>query len=192
MTINKGIFHFLWVFVLALVLVYGYVYMVKPVIYQKFFQKKIIDPTLIKLNLYSKSASNLLLGTAMQESCIGRLSGNVFQIKLTTAEDINTNYLAYRPKLNDAILQLYDHDHSLDWNLNNNIYYQTALARIVYLRRSNQLPDAENSEALAQYWKEHYNTYLGRGTPAQYKTIYDNYFFIGYWRCVVLHQLSKF
>lgn len=164
---------------------HAYYCMVKPYFYKDYFQQKIIDPTLIKLNLYSPAVSNLLLGTAMQESCIGRLSTNIFQIDLTTAQDVNINYLAFRPKLNKAIDQFYNRQYSLEWNINHNIAYQVALARIVYLRTNKPLPDATDNLGLAQYWKDNYNTYLGKGATKKYLNIYENYFFVGYWRCAV-------
>ena len=45
------------------------------------FQAKIINPVLLKMHLYSLSASNLLLGTAIQETLLGKLSKNMFQIE---------------------------------------------------------------------------------------------------------------
>ncbi len=172
-----------------LILICIYLILIKPVLYKNYFKNTIINPTLVALDLYSDSASNLLIGTAMQESCLGRLSNNIFQIKLNTAQDINTNYLAYRPALYKAVMKLYNNSHSLEWNLNNNINYQVALARIVYQRSHGELPNASNSKALAEFWKNNYNTYLGRGTASQFQSIYDNYLFVGFSRCIVKYWL---
>lgn len=161
-------------------------FMIKPHAYREHFQKNIINPTLVELNLYSDSASNLLLGTGLQESCLGKLSANIFQIDLNTAEDIKNNYLAYRPKLAKAVERLYDPNHSEDWNLKNNIPYEIAIARIVYLRAKQDLPDANDSAALARFWKDNFNTYLGKGSVKQYRHIYeDKYYVVGVKRCIV-------
>lgn len=188
MTIKKILFNLLFLIVIVFVATHLYFSMYKPFVYGRQFQQTVIDPTLAKLGLYSKSASNLLLGTAMQESCIGRRSSNIFQIDMPTAVDVNANYLAFRPKLNQSVAQLYNPQQSLSWNINNNVPYQVALARIVYLRHNKLIPDAADSAALAQYWKDNYNTYLGKGTAAQYQTIYNHYFLMGYWRCVIGRQ----
>lgn len=176
-------------FSIILLLIVGLVinfFIIKPQAYRDHFQKNLINPTLLQLNLYSDAASNLLLGTGLQESCLGKLSSNIFQIDLTTAEDIKNNYLAFRPQLSKAVDKLYDPTHSQEWNLKNNIPYEIAIARIVYLRSRHDLPDANDSEALARFWKDNYNTYLGKGTVQQYRRIYeDKYFVVGLKRCVV-------
>ena len=56
-----------------------------------------------------------------------------------------------------------------------NLYYATAMARIHYLRRPERLPSAMDVEGLAQYWKDHYNTYLGAGTPEKAVKMYYQY-----------------
>ena len=52
----------------------------------------------------------------------------------------------------------------LVWNLG----YATAMARLVYRRRPEPLPAAEDIPGLAAYWKAHFNTAAGRGTAAKF------------------------
>lgn len=133
------------------------------------FQSRVINPVLIKLNLYSRSSSNLLLGTAIQETMIGRLSKNIFQISLSTAKDVYVYYLAKNPILKNQVSQLYNSHQSLTWNLENNVEYQIAMARIIYLMKTNKpLPNATDPAALGRFWKINYNTYLGKGTAREY------------------------
>lgn len=139
------------------------------------FQANVINPVLMKIDLYSQSASNLLLGTAIQESLLGKLSNNVFQIELQTVEDINSHYLIYHPRLNAVIHELYNSQHSINWNLNNNVKYEVAMARLIYLRSNQQLPSASNVGALAWFWKRNYNTIQGKGTAYEFASHFDEY-----------------
>jgi hypothetical protein len=132
------------------------------------FQTKVLNPDLMRLNIYSPAASNLLLGTAIQESLLGKLSKNVFQITLSTAEDINSTYLVKHPDLRNAVNYFYDPQRPLSWNLSNNVNYEVAIASIVYLRANRPLPNATDPEALGQFWKRNYNTYFGKGTAREY------------------------
>jgi len=47
--------------------------------------------------------------------------------------------------------------------------YATAIARLVYWRVPKRLPEADDIEALARYWKTHYNTPLGAGHEADFR-----------------------
>lgn len=139
------------------------------------FQNKVLNPDLKKLNIYSPSISNLLLGTAIQESLIGHLSKNIFQISLSTAKDINADYLAKHPDLKKAVSYFYYPKRPLSWNLSNNVNYEVAVASLVYLKTNQPLPTATNPEALGQFWKINYNTYDGKGTAQQYVIHLENY-----------------
>lgn len=139
------------------------------------FQTRVIDPVLMRINLYSKAASTLLLGTAIQESSLGKLSKNMFQIQTQTVQDLNMHYLVHHRELKNIVHELYDTQHSISWNLNNNVEYEIAIARIIYLRGNQQLPHASNIDGLARFWKKYYNTYLGKGTPNQFKSHFYDY-----------------
>jgi hypothetical protein len=139
------------------------------------FETRVIDPVLMHINLYSKAASKLLLGTAIQESSLGKLSKNMFQIQTQTVQDLNMHYLVHHRELKNVVHKLYDPEHSISWNLNNNVEYEVAIARIIYLRGNQQLPHASNIDGLAHFWKKYYNTYLGKGTPNQFKSHFYDY-----------------
>ncbi len=140
------------------------------------FQAKAIDPVLQKLNLYSPASSNLLLGTAVQETMVGRLSRNIFQISLDTAKDVNNYYLAKNPVLKAAVARMYVAQKSLAWNLENNVAYEIAMARMIYLMKTDKpIPSATDPMALGKFWKVNYNTYLGKGTAKEYAVHFVEY-----------------
>lgn len=139
------------------------------------FQSKMINPVLVKLNLYSPSSSNLLMGTAIQETMIGRLSKNIFQISLDTAQDVNKYYLAKNPILKAEVNAYYNSRRSLNWNLENNVDYEIAMARLIYLKTNKPLPSATDLSGLGKFWKVNYNTYLGKGTAREYVVNYQEY-----------------
>jgi hypothetical protein len=56
-----------------------------------------------------------------------------------------------------------------------NLCYATAICRLVYYRRREALPPADDLAGLAAYWKLFYNTPLGKGTEAQWILHYNTY-----------------
>jgi len=145
----------------------------------KDLREVVIRPTLKKLNLWSESAENLLLGTAAQESQMGKylrqINGpalGIFQMEPSDHNDIWSNYLMYRGELMSAILKLtvpnMMRTEQLGWNLR----YAAAMCRIHYLRVPEPLPNADDTAGLACYWKNHYNTHLGKGTVEEWVKSY--------------------
>jgi hypothetical protein len=124
----------------------------------------IIEPVLQQIGLYS--AINLLLGTAAQESHMGRY---VYQIgfakhrndgafglygtELFTENDHWKNFLKYRPTLAKRVDAIRDHTCSRKQSLVGDPFYATAMARIHYLRVKEPLPDSDDIEGMANYWK---------------------------------------
>ena len=149
----------------------------------KDLKKHIIEPTLEYLNMYSDSAVNLILGTAAVESDLGyylRQKGSegdtgafgIYQMELATCDDIYDNYLKYRPELKssiDSILTFAELGEPLIYNLQ----YATAMARVHYYRVPAPLPDPDDKVGLANYWKDHYNSHLGKGTPEKFLEKYE-------------------
>lgn len=142
------------------------------------FRLLVIRPTLQGLGLWSAAAERLLLGTALAESGLRRLKQvrgpalGLFQMEPATHEDLWKSYLRFRPQWAarlgglTAVFALNHPPHErLIWNLR----YATAMARLVYWRRPEPLPDAADLDALGTYWKAHYNTRAGDGTPARWR-----------------------
>ena len=132
----------------------------------------IIEPTLEDLGLYSAAASELVLGTCLQESrlcCIKQLGSGpalgVAQMEPATHDDIWENYLRYRDRLANAVLEIGGPDsRELIWNLR----YSVAMCRVHYRRVREPLPRAGDLKRQAAYWKKYYNTDLGKGTEEEY------------------------
>lgn len=60
-------------------------------------------------------------------------------------------------------------------NLIGNLNYSLLIMRCVYLSISRPLPNYNDIEGLAQYWKDHYNTKKGKGTPEKFIAAYNRY-----------------
>jgi len=125
----------------------------------------------VKPGMYDKVAVELLMGTAAQESAFGSLlhlsngtARGVFQIEPRTERDIWRNYLKYETHLRDCIERLTGVDSPNELMLEGNLIYQIVLARLVYARAPVPLPDRSKVTLLAKYWKQWYNTSLGKGT----------------------------
>ena len=49
------------------------------------------------------------------------------------------------------------------------------MCRVHYARVSEPLPEAGDLDGQAHYWKDHYNTRLGKGTPSGYIQAWNQY-----------------
>jgi len=136
------------------------------------FKNLILTPTLKAVGLYSESAVNLLLGTAIQESTLTYLKQKgggpalgLFQIEPTTFNDIYDRYLQREDKkeLLGRVQQFITAQDVRDQVIGN-IPFAVVIARIRYLMVPEALPAYDDLQALAEYWKKNYNTSRGSGT----------------------------
>lgn len=150
-------------------------------------REHIIRPTLKHLGLWSESAENLLLGTALVESGLTHLvqlgkgpALGIFQMEPFTHDDIHENFLAYRKNKPWAkMLSTLYMENSWHRYINpaqemiGNLYYATGMARIQYWRRPEPLPEADDLWALGAYYKQFYTTVKGKGTAAGYVQVWS-------------------
>jgi hypothetical protein len=131
------------------------------------FENLIVEPTLKELGLYSRAALKLVMGTAITESSFKYLKQKggpalgIYQMEPFTHDDIWKNFLVRKKELSDNII-LASAECSSD-ELVYNLKYATAMCRIQYYRVPDPLPDYNDIQGLAQYWKDFYNTRLGKG-----------------------------
>jgi hypothetical protein len=134
-------------------------------------------------HVYCPAAVRLLAGTAAVESGFGtflRQKGDgpalgAFQMEPATEKDIWENYLAYRQSLALFVASVSMVDGPDASHLQLNLIYQILMARIHYLRVTTPIPTASDPAVLGQYWKDHYNTRLGKGHVAHFVTAWDRY-----------------
>jgi hypothetical protein len=153
----------------------------------------IIKPTLKALDLWSPAAGMLLMGTCAQESAMGKYIhqlGNgpalgIYQMEPITHFDIWSNFLKYKQGLSDRILDMVPPNmikkdgstgvvYGSSMYLMDSLVYATAMTRVHYLRVKSPMP-TEDLDEVAAYWKEHYNTPLGKGTVEEFKSNYVKY-----------------
>jgi len=94
----------------------------------------VIRPALSKINLWSPSAEELVLGTAIVESGLTYLRQwgdgpalGLWQVEPATQNDLYTNFLQYRPELGSALIELRAPNLSMDENLATNLMYGVAI-----------------------------------------------------------------
>ena len=141
----------------------------------KHLRDYVVRPTLKRLGLWSMSAENLLIGTIFQESKGGyylHQLGNgpalgVYQIEPATHDDTWVNYISYRKRLKTKLNKVMTSG-PRNSQLVTNLAYATAIARIIYYRKPSALPDANDVQALGEYWKKYYNTEQGKGTVEEF------------------------
>jgi hypothetical protein len=148
----------------------------------KGFVDEVITPALAALGLdgYLQAATELLLGTAMQESGLvfrkqlgGGPARGLFQMEPATHDDIWANFLKFRAALAAKIRQFLAGREVDAEELIDNDRYAAAMARIQYYRMGqivgkDPVPDATDIAGMADYWKTYYNTAGGAGAPAQF------------------------
>ena len=134
-----------------------------------------IEGALKGISLYSEEAVNLLLGTMAQESAFGkyrRQLGNgpalgIYQMEPFTYQDCYDNFLRYKPDLLSKILKVSGlAKFPAPEELVKNDIFAACMCRVKYLRAPGVIPTTLTGQA--SYWKEHYNTKLGRGTVEEY------------------------
>lgn len=145
----------------------------------------VIQPTLNFLGFDGLAAQNLILGTAAQESHMGQyltqVNGpalGIYQIEPATHDDLFNNFLAYHVSIKDKVMALACSSYAssnLSDQLVGNLYYATAIIRLIYWRTPAILPDANDIQGLANYWKQYYNTPLGAGTTDEFIANYNTY-----------------
>lgn len=134
---------------------------------------------------HSYAARELLMLTCATESHLGRYlmqnkgpARGIFQMEPATERCIHANYLRYHLELRDKVDALYPTSDAVASQVSQmifNIPYQIAMARIHYRRVPKPLPKVIRPTTgftimvgeiydLAAYWKQFYNTPLGKGT----------------------------
>ena len=138
-------------------------------------RKFVIAPALALIGLGGEAAEELMLGTALQESGCGRRLAQaagpalgIWQMEPATHADIEKNFLLSQPALARATAKLLCAGIEPLFQLEGNLYYACAMARLVYRRVAAPLPAAGDVAAQAGFYKAHYNTAGGAATVAAY------------------------
>lgn len=121
------------------------------------------------------AAERLIIGTAVVESRLHYLKQfpegpalGIYQMEGVTHDDIWKNYLHYRPDVAKLVSSYAFPDGEAE-EMIGNLYYATAMCRLHYRRVPAPLPDCWDEVEMAKYWKEFYNTPLGKGTVEKAK-----------------------
>ena len=137
--------------------------------------KSIVEEVLYKLNRYSDDALAMVVRTGLAETGYRKLVQfgggpglGFFQVELATAKDILENYVKYRPKYLEILLELGLNENDLEFSIKTNIALQVAFCRLHYMRDKNPIPSWTDLEGQAIYWKQVYNTPLGKGTTKHF------------------------
>ena len=145
-------------------------------------KKYIVEPTLKEFHMHSKAAVNLLLGTAAVESRMGeyihQINGpalGIYQMEPATHEDIYENYLKYHGDIERLLDKFNWSKTPYSSELMYNLRYATVMCRLHYYRVNEILPEADNINGLAVYWKRYYNTENGKGTVSGFISTYNKY-----------------
>jgi len=147
------------------------------------FQIFIVRPTLEHLGekFTGLAAERLILGTMLQESrgkFIDQITGKddttfgpavgYFQMEKATHDGIWSNYLDFRKDLAFRVRNLMAPTPTPFEQLASNLRYAIAMCRLKYWRAKEPMPDGDDLEELANYWKDHYNTHKGKGTVGEF------------------------
>ena len=141
------------------------------------FRVEIVRPALILCGLWSESSENLMVGTALAESNLSVVTqfGNgkalsFMQIEPDTYNEIlrylhrPDNKLLKERVLSACFMDVFPDAKCLVWN----IRLAVLIARLVYWRKSEPLPPANDTKGMADYWKVHFNTKKGKGTVSHF------------------------
>ena len=132
----------------------------------------IVRPILNELELWSPAAENLVIGTGITESRLYYLKQmgegpalGIYQMEPFTHNDLwrTTLWGTYLGARVSRLLPSFSGVSPRATEMIGNLYYATAMCRVHYRRIKEPLP-ANDAVALAKYWKQYYNTPLGKGS----------------------------
>ena len=87
----------------------------------------------------------------------------LFQIEPATWFDLKDNWLRYRPARSFALHDMLAKEPNVVTQLATNLWFGAGVCRLIYFRQEEPLPGMDDLSGLAHYWKQHYNTYKGKG-----------------------------
>ena len=136
--------------------------------------RKLVEKTLQDFGYYTPDSVNLILGTIAQESAYGKYRkqlGNgpalgICQMEPATFNDICKNYLKYHPDITERIKSVCHINVLSAPDMVSNDQLAICMCRVHYLRQKGAIPTT--IEGYAKYWKQYYNTPLGKGTETEF------------------------
>lgn len=148
------------------------------------FREHVVRVALKTIDLWSPAAEILVTGTALQESALITLHQvdgpalGFFQMEPATHDDI-WRWLKEAPRpilMKLDKLMLGDAELAADIDeLVGNAWYAAAMCRLRYAMVPEPLPEVAGTEPtqaelaeIAAYYKQHYNTPLGKATPEEF------------------------
>lgn len=141
--------------------------------------RKLISDVLFELGKCSEQAVNLLMGTAAQESALGKywfqIKGpalGIFQMEPATEFDIWENFINLSGKTKMVMSEL-GYQCPDTKRLQFDLRYQIIMARLHYLRVKEALPS--DLQGMARYWKKYYNTEFGKGAAEEFVKNFERY-----------------
>ena len=148
-----------------------------------------LRPVLEDMGMWSPSAEKLLLMTACHESGGFRTrvqdgggpARSFFQIEPESAIDLYDNHLVFRSEKMRALDKFYPKDVcgrdriKVEGEALINDRYACAVARMIYSRDAAPLPEFEDNENMARYWKRVWNTEAGKGTVDKFLADWELY-----------------
>jgi len=123
------------------------------------------------------AAERLVVGTALAETHgdgLDQITGpndetmgpafGLWQIEPGTEQDVWENFLRFEPVLDDQLKGFLSVWPGSTEQLVGNLNYAAAMCRLIYYRDKEPLPDADDLEGLAKYYKRIFNTDKGKAT----------------------------
>lgn len=142
--------------------------------------RTLVEKTLTDFGYYTHDSANLILGTIAQESAYGKyrkqINGpalGICQMEPETFNDICKNYLKYHQDIIERIKSVCHVNVLSAPDMISNDQLAICMCRVHYLRQKGAIPTT--IEGYAKYWKQWYNTPLGKGTEIEFVRNYHLY-----------------
>lgn len=155
------------------------------------FKDLIVVPALAQVGeaierpqFYSESAINLIMGTGIAESRLSALrqigggpAGGLLQIEPPTFDDVYCRYLQQESKAELLrAIRFFMNEEEPYVQVIGCMKFAVLIARVRYWMVEEKLPNHDDVDGLAYYYKKYYNTYEGKGSEAKFKTGYQRYY----------------
>ncbi|MCE5336160.1 MAG: hypothetical protein LLG06_16385 [Desulfobacteraceae bacterium] len=141
--------------------------------YDKTQFRALIEEVTNEIGLRSDAATEILLGTAAQESAFGKFlhqtgkgpAHGAFQMEEGTFDWLKEKYREKFPQIEGFTFEQLRYD----------LRAAIVMARLKYYSISHPLPDAKDLAGLAAYYKRYYNTPMGAATEQQFIESYKRF-----------------
>lgn len=132
---------------------------------------------------YRPEVAQLMMGTCAQESVMGRFlqqhnngpAHGIFQMEEPAFIDVWENYLKYKGNIENKIIAVFGNRARSYSCITTDMLMAGVFCRLDFKREPQKIPSTGDIIGFAHYWKNYWNSKLGKGTVEEFVENFDNF-----------------